>query len=110
MGNKLKCLAFFTGPPKVTLQKVPSTLPNEHVELKAAIRGFPKQFEVYWKKNSQYINTKNSKYQGSMNKGAISVLCINDVERGDDGEYTIEVYNKLGKGQCSETLVVIGGT
>lgn len=101
-------LKVVTGPPKVTLQKVPSTLPNEHVELKAVIRGFPKQFEVYWKKNSRYIDTNDSKYQGSMNKGAISVLCINDVERGDDGEYTIEVYNKLGKGQCSETLVVIG--
>lgn len=33
-----------------------------------------------------------------MNKGVIFVLCINDVERGDDGEYIIEVYNKLGKG------------
>lgn len=102
-------MSFSTGPPKVTLHKVPWALPNEDVELKATIRGFPKQYRVFWMKNKRDLDTTDSKYQRRMDKGDISILCIKNVERDDDGEYTIEVYNELGEGESSETLTVIGG-
>lgn len=93
----------------MSLHKVPWALPNEDVELKATIRGFPKQYRVFWMKNKRYLDTTDSKYQRRMDKGDISILCIKNVERDDDGEYTIEVYNELGEGESSETLTVIGG-
>lgn len=103
--NKLD-LDIVKGPPKVTLHKVPSALLNEDIELKATIRGFPKQYTVIWMKSNQKINTADLKYKGSMNKDDTSVLCIKNVEMGDVGEYTITVNNKYGEGTSTEKLEV----
>lgn len=93
----------------MTLHKVPSALLNEDIELKATIRGFPKQYTVIWMKSNQKINTADLKYKGSMNKDDTSVLCIKNVEMGDVGEYTITVNNKYGEGTSTEKLEVFRG-
>lgn len=50
------------------------------------------------------------KYIGSFIVGDCFVLCINNVSKGDEGFYLIEVYNVLGIWICkSEKLKVMGG-
>lgn len=102
-------LKVVTGPPKVTLDKIPWALLNENAELKATIRGYPNRYKVIWMKGNNYIDTNDPKYQGSTNKGNISALCIKNVEHDDVGEYTIIAENEIWQeGKSSAKLEVIG--
>lgn len=82
---------------------------NSPVKLKAKIRGYPKFNEVNWKKNNQDIDITDQKYEESITEDGSVVLCINDAKKEDEGIYTIEVHNGMGKGQSSYKLNVIGG-
>lgn len=100
---------IFAGPPEVILHKVPPVLVNEFVQLKATIRGFPKEYKVDWMKGGQYINTTDQKYTGSMINCSKSVLCIRNVGNDDNAVYTVRVENTCGEGESSERLEVIEG-
>lgn len=77
--------------------------------LTANNRGFPTKFEIIWKKDNQKLNITDPKYKGSKNDNRFPVLHINNINKEDEGTYTIEVNNELGKGQSSIKLVVVKG-
>lgn len=94
----------------VSLRQLPEPLINECVQIRATIRSFPKHTGVIWMKDQEYINTKSPKYEGSKNDDKYSVLSIKKVNREDEGVYTVEITNDLGKAKCSsDRLRVIGG-
>lgn len=98
-----------TGSPEVTLDLDSETFLNSPVKIKATIRGNPKHEYVNWMKNNQDIDITDPKYEGSITDGGSAVLCISDAKKEDEGTYTIEVHNKMGKGQSSYQLNFIGG-
>lgn len=98
-----------SGSPIVTLIKEVKAYLDRSVRLSAWIRGFPKKYEVIWKKDNQKLYITDPKYKGSENYSSSAVLEINDVQNEDEGTYTIEVHNELGKGQGSLKLVVVKG-
>lgn len=75
----------------------------------AKIRGFPKKYEITWKKDNQELNITDPKYKGTNNDDRHSDFNINNIEKEDEGTYTIEVNNEMGKGQSSIKLVVVKG-
>lgn len=87
-------LNIVKGPPIVTLSQVSETVYEKPVEFKAAIRIFPKQCDVNWLRGSQQIDINQPKYAGSTVVGASPVLWINEVNKDDEGDYSIEVINK----------------
>lgn len=94
----------------VTLNRIPSTVSNECVEIKATIRSFPQHDRVTWKKNREKIDITLPKYDGSTDIGNSPILCIKNVQkRNDEGIYTIIVHNKLGEGNDKSKLVIIEG-
>lgn len=94
----------------MNLEEVPQVDINKRVELKATIRGFPRYHSVIWKKDEKNIDTTDPKYETSEDSSKnYAVLCIKSVKNEDDGKYTIEVQNQLGKGQSSQKLEVKGG-
>lgn len=101
-------LVNFAGRPIVTLDPVPLALQNELVQIKATIRGFPKCQRVIWKKDNEYIDTTAPKHEGSSDSCEFAVLCIKEVDEGDDGVYTVIARNELGEGENKEDLEVIG--
>lgn len=101
-------LVNFAGRPIVTLDPVPLALQNELVQIKATIRGFPKCQRVIWKKDNEYIDTTAPKHEGSIDRCEVAVLCIKEVNEGDDGVYTVIARNELGEGENKEDLEVIG--
>lgn len=90
---------IFAGPPEVILHKVPPVLVNEFVQLKATIRGFPKEYKVDWMKGGQYINTTDQKYTGSMINCSKSVLCIRNVGNDDNVDILLEWRTHVVKGK-----------
>lgn len=98
----------FAGRPIVTLNPVPLALQNELVQIKATIRGFPKCQRVIWMKDNEYIDTTAPKHEGSIDSYEFPVLCIKEVNEGDDGVYTVIARNELGEGENKEDLEVIG--
>lgn len=101
-----------SGSPIVTLdgedEEVEAFL-DTSVRFRAGIRGFPTRYDIIWKKDNQKIYITDPKYEGSENEGNSAVLEINDVKKEDEGTYTIEVHNELGKGESSLELVVVKG-
>lgn len=105
--NEIK-LKVVKGIPLVTLNRIPSTVSNECVEIKATIRSFPQHDRVTWKKNREKIDITLPKYDGSTDIGNSPILCIKNVQkRNDEGIYTIIVHNKLGEGNDKSKLVII---
>lgn len=103
-------IQHFTGPPIVTLSQVSETVYEKPVEFKAAIRIFPKQCDVNWLRGSQQIDINQPKYAGSTVVGASPVLWINEVNKDDEGDYSIEVINKEWEPiRISKKLVVNTG-
>lgn len=99
-----------SGSPVVTLYGFGRTAYlGENKKLTARNRGFPKKFEIIWKKDNQKLNITDPKYKGSKNDDSCPVLHINNIKKEDEGTYTIEVNNELGKGQSSTKLVVVKG-
>lgn len=107
--NNLKNHITSTGSPEVTLDLDSETFLNSPVKIKATIRGNPKHDYVNWMKNNQDIDITDPKYEGSITDGGSAVLCISDAKKEDEGTYTIEVHNKMDKGQSSYQLNLIGG-
>lgn len=103
------CSCNFAGCPEVTLNPVPVALQNKPVKFKATIRGFSDCDDVTWMKDNQCIDVTDPKYEGSINDKEFPVLLIKKVKEEDIGVYKIIVCNKLGKGESSEDLEVIGG-
>lgn len=101
-----------SGSPIVTLdeedEEVEAFL-DTSVRFRARIRGFPTKYDVIWTKDNQKIYITDPKYEGSENEGSFAVLEIKDVKKEDEGTYTIEVHNELGKGESSLELVVVKG-
>lgn len=93
----------------MTLKQISEAFLNSAVKIKATIRGYSKYEVVNWMKNDQDIDITDPKYEGSITDGSSAVLCINDAKKEDEGIYTIEVHNKMGKGQSSHNLYVTGG-
>lgn len=90
----------------MTLSQVSETVYEKPVEFKATIRIFPKQCDV----NSQQIDINQPKYAGSTVVGASPVLWINEVNKDDEGDYSIEVINKEWEPiRISKKLVVNAG-
>lgn len=103
-------LNIVKGPPIVTLSQVSETVYEKPVEFKAAIRIFPKQCDVNWLRGSQQIDINQPKYAGSTVVGASPVLWINEVNKDDEGDYSIEVINKEWEPiRISKKLVVNTG-
>lgn len=103
-------IQHFKGPPIVTLSQVSETVYEKPVEFKALIRIFPKQCDVNWLRGTQRIDISQSKYAGSSNVGAGPVLRINDVNKMDEDDYSIEVINKEWETiSISKKLVVNAG-
>lgn len=103
-------IQHFKGPPIVTLSQVSETVYEKPVEFKATIRIFPKQCDVNWLRGTQRIDISQSKYAGSSNVGAGPVLRINDVNKMDEDDYSIEVINKEWETiRISKKLVVNAG-
>lgn len=98
-----------SGSPIVTLRKNVKAYLDGSERLTARIQGFQKKYEIIWKKNNQNLYLTNPKYKGSENYENYAVLNINNVKKEDEGTYTIEVNNELGKGQSSIKLVVVKG-
>lgn len=99
-----------SGSPVVTLYHEEFTAYLDgSVRLHSRIRGFPKNYEIIWKKDNQMLYITDPKYEGSKNDDDFPVLEINNVKKEDEGTYTIEVNNELGKGQSSIKLVVVKG-
>lgn len=100
-----------SGSPVVTLYAFDefTTYTGGNERLTATIRGFPKKYEITWKKDNQKLNTTDPKYKGTKNDDRHPVLHINNIKKEDEGIYTIEVNNEMGKGQSSITLVVVKG-
>lgn len=85
---------------------------NDHLELRATIRSFPKHLKINWFKGLTVLDLSQSKYDKSLSsfEGNKTVLCINEVTKDDEDVYRVEVYNDLGKGTSENvTLKVIGG-
>lgn len=100
--NEIK-LKVVKGIPLVTLNRIPSTVSNECVEIKATIRSFPQHDRVTWKKNREKIDITLPKYDGSTDIGNSPILCIKNVrKRNDEGIYTI-----IGEGNDNSKLVII---
>lgn len=93
----------------MTLNQIPSANVNDCLELKAVIESFPVYQKVIWTKDGEQIDIDEPKYEGSRKDANSEVLCINDVEEEDEGMYTIEVHNELGKDQSSQELKIIPG-
>lgn len=107
--NNLNNYITSSGFPEVTLEQNSETFLNSPLKIKATIRGYPKHEYVNWMKNNQEIDITDPKYEGSITDDCSAVLCINDAKKEDEGTYTIEVHNKMGKGQSSYKLNLIGG-
>lgn len=78
----------------MTLSQISETFYVKPAEFKATIRIFPKQCDVNWLRGSQQIDINQPKYAGSTVVGASPVLWINEVNKDDEGYYSIEVINK----------------
>lgn len=59
-------------------------------------------------KDNEYIDTTAPKHEGSIDSYEFPVLCIKEVNEGDDGVYTVIARNELGEGENKEDLEVIG--
>lgn len=59
-------------------------------------------------KDNEYIDIIVLKYEGSIDSYEFFVLCIKEVNEGDDGVYIVIVCNELGEGENKEDLEVIG--
>lgn len=103
-------LAFvFLGPPEVILSDLPESLYNECIQIKASIRSFPKYSRVIWFKGEEQIDIDQPKYEGSFHRADFSVLCINNITKEDEFEYTINITNDFGNINCSSNpLKVVG--
>lgn len=101
----------FSGSPVVKLYDFNefTTYSGGNETLFAKNRRFPKNYEITWKKDNQKLNITDPKYKGSKHDDRRPVLHINNIKKEDEGTYTIEVNNELGKGQCSIKLVVAKG-
>lgn len=89
----------------MTLNRIPSTVSNECVEIKATIQSFPQHDRVTWKKNREKIDITLPKYDGSTDIGNSPILCIKNVQkRNDEGIYTI-----IGEGNDNSKSVIIEG-
>lgn len=94
----------------MTFDEIPPAQFTERLEFKATIRGVPKYDKVIWKKDNSDIDITDPKYETSEDTNDNSVvLCIKTVKKEDEGIYTIEVYNEIGKEEKSQKLEVIGG-
>lgn len=103
-------LVFFIGRPFVSLTQESPAFFNECVQLKAAIRSFPKHESVKWMKGKKYIDITQPKYEGSTDIGDSPILCINHIDRGDAARYKIKVHNDVGTSTCKiKKLEVNGG-
>lgn len=105
-----KCNVLYLDKPTVILKGKSKANYDETVEYHATIRCSPKQTRVIWKKGTNNIDIRQPKYYGSTEDGENPVLCINNVKKGDEDIYGIEVHNELGKGACEiERLVIFEG-
>ena len=92
------------------LRTVAKVTYNEHFELQATIRSFPKHRQIRWYKGSAVLNISRFKNYESSCKGDKAVLCIKNVTKDDEGIYRVEAFNDLGEGKSDAiTLEVIGG-
>lgn len=100
----------FQGPPEVFMSDLPESVYNECVQIKASIKSFPKYNCVSWFKGEEEIDIAQQKYEGSFHGADFSVLCINNVTKEDESDYTIKITNDLGNVNCSSNpLKVVGG-
>lgn len=94
----------------MTLSQASETVYEKPVKFKATIRIFPKQCDVKWLRGSQQIDINQPKYAGSSAVGANPVLWINEINKDDEGDYSIEVINKEWEPiRISKKLVVNTG-
>lgn len=84
----------------MSLTQEPPPFFNECVQLKAAIRSFPKHDSVKWMKGKQYIDITQPQYEGSTDIGDSPILCINYIDKGDAARYKIKVHNEIGTSTC----------
>lgn len=92
------------------LRTVTKVTYNEHFELQATIRSFPKHRQIRWFKGSTVLDISQSNNYESSFKGDMAVLCIRNVTKDDEDIYRVEVDNDLGNGKSDTiTLKVIGG-
>lgn len=65
-----------------------------------------------WKRGEKIIDIDiiNPKYKGSSNVGNCPVLCINNVSKEDEDEYSIYVLNEWGYTELSYERLVVNGS
>lgn len=82
-----------------------SVTAGDSATMECRISGSP-DLKVKWFKDQKEV-VSGRKYRMSV-KDTTAVLKILSADKGDTGEYRMELSNKVGKDQCSCSVTVIG--
>ncbi|XP_052065714.1 receptor-type tyrosine-protein phosphatase mu-like isoform X2 [Mytilus californianus] len=78
---------------------------GDTIQLKCVHESYPVPTAVFWKRDGEYLNVSDSKYNGSSIKD--SSLTILNTEQIDSGIYVCGVVNEIGTGYSSSIQLII---